>query len=39
MESNSQVCYGPGSTKDCLGANTNVFLPQYKEVGTIVDGP
>ena len=39
MESNSQVCYGPASMKDCLGANTNVLLPQYKEVGTTVDGP
>ena len=39
MESNSQVCYGPIFTKDCLGVNTNVLLPQYKEVGTIVDGP
>ena len=39
MESNSQVCYGPASMKDCLGANTNVLLPQHKEVGTIVDGP
>ena len=25
--------------KDYLGANTKVLLPQYKEVGMIVDGP